>query len=154
MAVPHRRLRALAAHLACPAAGPTVLTSRDRDPKQTGGGGISASALLSTGMTDEQRFFFDLKCVTPPVRCWAVRAPHAARRCRGWIVLPAVLSRAEIIAEVDTEGYNIWDSSKALDTIDHPAVTPILADLLSEPSFVGEGARPQPGSPNTIRRPL
>ena len=89
------------------------------------------------GMTPEQKFFFDLK---------------------GYILLPRVLSPsecAEIIAEVDTEGYSIWTSNKALDLIDHPAVVPILTELLAEPSFVNEDSYPFrcEGSFTTVRDP-
>jgi hypothetical protein len=131
-------------HMACnppaAAASAAVLTSRDRDPRQTGEGGIPSPAgggALAGGMTEEQRFFFDLK---------------------GWIMLREVLTRAEcaeIMAEIDAPVYNFWESSKALDTIDHPAVTPILADLLAEPSFVGDDCYPFrcEGSFTTVRPP-
>ena len=55
------------------------------------------------------------------------------------VCLPAVLSAqeiAEIAAEVDAPNYSIWSSPKTLDLIDHPAVVPILTDLLAEPGFV------------------
>ena len=116
-----RRLGRIHAHLsrsdAAAAAAPKV--------KGEGGTlGVKAEGQAEYGMTDEQRFFFDLK---------------------GWICLPAVLSPAEcaeIMEEIDGQmangGFNIWESSKALQLIDHPAVVPILTDLLAEPSFVGK----------------
>ena len=66
---------------------------------------------------------------------------------------------AEIMEEIDGQmakgGFNIWESSKALDLIDHPAVVPILTDLLAEPSFVGDDAYAFrcEGSFTTIRPP-
>lgn len=93
--------------------------------------------VAARGMTAEQKFFFDLK---------------------GFILLPAVLSPSEcseIIAEVDTKGYNIWTSKKALELIDHPAIVPILAELLAEPSFVNDNGYPFrcEGSFTTVRDP-
>ena len=68
-------------------------------------------------MTEEQKFFFDL---------------------RGWILLPAVLSSAEI----DGMKKEVYDGAKngyeglLQKLLDHPAVVGILTELLAEPSFV------------------
>ena len=140
-----RRLRTLEAHLT---GGGSTRSDDGTAARSLRGGGphaasvAAAAARLDTaaalsGMTDEQKFFFDLK---------------------GWILLPEVLSPsecAEVMAEVDTEGYNIWSSSKALDLIDHPAIVPILADLLAEPTLVKEDGYPFrcEGSFTTIRDP-
>lgn len=72
-------------------------------------------------MTDEQRFFFDL---------------------RGWILLPAVLSAAECEAckaEVIEGGARNCYSGMLQGLMDHPAVAGILTELLSEPPFHGSG---------------
>lgn len=72
-------------------------------------------------MTDEQRFFFDL---------------------RGWILLPAVLSRAECEmykAEVIEGGARNCYDGMLQGLMDHPAVAGILTELLSEPPFHGSG---------------
>ena len=135
-----RRLGRIHAHLSRSDAAATAAAA----PKVKGEGGtlgVKAEGQAEYGMTDEQRFFFDLK---------------------GWICLPAVLSPAEcaeIMEEIDGQmangGFNIWESSKALQLIDHPAVVPILTDLLAEPSFVGDDAYAFrcEGSFTTIRPP-
>ncbi len=72
-------------------------------------------------MTDEQRFFFDL---------------------RGWILLPAVLNPAECEtykAEVIEGGARNCYSGMLQGLMDHPAVAGILTELLSEPPFHGSG---------------
>ena len=59
------------------------------------------------------------------------------------------------MAEVDAPQYSIWSSPKALELIDHPAVVPILTDLLAEPGFVQDDAYAFrcEGSFTTIREP-
>eukprot|EP01043_Picozoa_sp_COSAG02_P027467 COSAG02_NODE_1623_length_11604_cov_27.111951_4_plen_315_part_00 len=72
-------------------------------------------------MTDEQRFFFDL---------------------RGWILLPAVLSPAECEvckAEVIEGGARDCYSGMLQGLMDHPVVAGILTELLSEPPFQWSG---------------
>eukprot|EP01043_Picozoa_sp_COSAG02_P019856 COSAG02_NODE_967_length_15586_cov_9.185704_12_plen_300_part_00 len=126
-----RRLRALESHIGAAQQPPghSLETQAAAASAQVGD--------ASQGMTSEQKFFFDLK---------------------GYILLPQVLSRAEcaeIIAEVDTAGYNIWTSKKALELIDHPAIVPILTELLAEPSFVNNNSYPFrcEGSFTTVRDP-
>ena len=70
-------------------------------------------------MTDEQKFFFDLK---------------------GWIMLPEVLSPAEIeeAKKAVYDGAKNAYHEKLQYLIDHPAVTGILAEILSEEPFVRE----------------
>ena len=73
--------------------------------------------VASVPMTDEQKFFFDLK---------------------GWITLPAVLGVDDIEAmkaEVYEGARNSY-SGKLQKLLDHPAVTGILAEILSEDPFV------------------
>lgn len=82
-------------------------------------------------MTDEQRFFFDL---------------------RGWILLPAVLSAAEIktmksevyaVAEPRQHQYINPNQSYqgALQTLlDHPAIAGILSEILAEEPFLSDEA--------------
>ena len=70
-------------------------------------------------MTDEQKFFFDLK---------------------GWILLPAVLTDSEI-EETKTEVYAGASQSyrgKLQDLLDHPAIVGVLSEILTEPPFVGD----------------
>jgi hypothetical protein len=72
-------------------------------------------------VTDEQRFFFDL---------------------RGWILLPAVLSQEEIDA---TKAECYGGAKKAYEgelqnLLDHPAIVDVLTDLLSDEPFVREDA--------------
>lgn len=70
-------------------------------------------------MTEEQRFFFDL---------------------RGWILLPALLSAAEVEemkAEVYDGATNNFEGALQK-TLDHPAIAGVLADILSEDSFVSD----------------
>jgi hypothetical protein len=66
-------------------------------------------------MTDEQKFFFDL---------------------RGWILLPSVLTEAEI-EEMKAECYSGASSYEgALQTLlDHPAIVGILSEILTEQPF-------------------
>ncbi|MEE2830829.1 MAG: phytanoyl-CoA dioxygenase family protein [Candidatus Latescibacterota bacterium] len=68
-------------------------------------------------MTDEQRFFFDL---------------------RGWILLPSILSEAEVDTlkgEVYAGARNSYEGDlQAL--LDHPAIVGVLSDILSEDPFV------------------
>ena len=67
-------------------------------------------------MTDEQKFFFDL---------------------RGWILLPSVLSDAEIEtmkAECYAGARNGYEGALQ-DLLDHPAVAGILTEILSEEPF-------------------
>jgi hypothetical protein len=70
-------------------------------------------------MTPEQKFFFDL---------------------RGWILLPSVLSAAEIDemkAEVYAGARQSYDG--ALQTLlDHPAIVGVLTEILSEAPFVSD----------------
>ena len=76
-----------------------------------------------TPMTDEQRFFFDL---------------------RGWILLPAVLSEAEI-APLKAQcyaGIAHGYSGPMQELLDHPAITGILTELLSEPYYENEDSYP------------
>ena len=87
-------------------------------------------------MTSEQKFFFDL---------------------RGWILLPSVLSEAEI-EETKTEVYagarqSYEGSLQKL--LDHPAIVGILSEVLSEEPFVKDdcyGFRCE-GSFTTVRPP-
>ncbi len=68
-------------------------------------------------MTDEQRFFFDL---------------------RGWILLPSVLTADEIEA-MKAEVYGGARQSyegRLQELLDHPAIVGVLTDLLSEDPFV------------------
>ena len=87
-------------------------------------------------MTDEQRFFFDLK---------------------GWMVLPAVLEESEI-EEVKAEGYagaKRGYTGPAQRLLDHPAIVGIFSDILSEEPFVRDdcyGFRME-GSYFIIRQP-
>jgi len=70
-------------------------------------------------MTDEQKFFFDL---------------------HGWILLPSVLTAAETQAakaEVYAGAKNSYQGVLQ-DLLDHPAITGILSEILSEPPFVKE----------------
>ena len=73
----------------------------------------------SIEVTEEQKFFFDL---------------------RGWILLPAVLSPADI-DEMKKEVYdgakNSYEGSLQK-LLDHPAIVGILTELLAEPSFVSD----------------
>lgn len=132
-----RRLRNLESHLGSGngAAQPPACSGHALEARAAASVQVGMDA--SQGMTPEQKFFFDLK---------------------GYVLLPQVLSPsecAEIIAEVDTEGYNIWTSKKALELIDHPAVVPILTELLAEPSFVNDNSYPFrcEGSFTTVRDP-
>ena len=86
-------------------------------------------------MTDEQRFFLDL---------------------RGWILLPSVLSASEI-EEMKAEVYAGARSfeGKLQTLLDHPAVVGILSEILSEDPFVKEncyGFRCE-GFFNAVRHP-
>lgn len=87
-------------------------------------------------MTDEQKFFFDLK---------------------GWITLPAVLSSEEIEvmkAEVYAGAKNSYEGH--LQTLlDHPAIVGILSEILAEDPFVLDEAYPFrcEASFNTVRPP-
>ena len=77
--------------------------------------GISTDAPVS--MTPEQKFFFDL---------------------RGWILLPAVLSEAEIEetkAEVYAGARQSYEGALQK-LLDHPAIVGILSEILSEEPFV------------------
>lgn len=76
-----------------------------------------------TPMTDEQRFFYDL---------------------RGWILLPAVLSEEEI-APLKAQCYSgiaHGYTGAVQQLLDHPAITGILAELLSEPHYDREDSYP------------
>ena len=69
-----------------------------------------------TLMTDEQKFFFDLK---------------------GWIVIPAVLSSAET-ESMKSEVYNGAENSYSGNLqklLDHPAIVSVLTEILSEDPF-------------------
>ncbi|MDE2847693.1 MAG: phytanoyl-CoA dioxygenase family protein [Gemmatimonadota bacterium] len=81
-------------------------------------------------MTEEQKFFFDLK---------------------GWILVPSVLTeteieemKAEVYAAVEPEnkgknsGFKRGFHGKLADLLDHPAVVGILNEILTEPPFVGD----------------
>ena len=96
---------------------------------------VPASA-AAVPMTEEQKFFFDL---------------------RGWMLLPSVLSAAEIAAmKAEVYGGARQSYEGALQTLlDHPAITGILSEILSEDPFVGEeyyGFRCE-GSFTTVRPP-
>ena len=68
-------------------------------------------------MTDEQKFFFDL---------------------RGWILLPSILSAAEIEemkAEVYAGARRSYEGALQ-NLLDHPAIVGILNEILSEDPFV------------------
>jgi hypothetical protein len=87
-------------------------------------------------MTDEQKFFFDLK---------------------GWITLPAVLLADEIEAmkaEVYGGARNSYEGHLQK-LLDHPAVVGVLSEILSEDPFVREEcyAFRCEGSFNTVRPP-
>lgn len=96
----------------------------------------TAPAVAPVPMTEEQKFFFDL---------------------RGWIMLPAVLSAAEIEA-VKAEAYAGAKQSyegAMQELLDHPAIVGILSEILSEPPFDDEeryGFRCE-GSFVTVRQP-
>ncbi len=87
-------------------------------------------------MTPEQKFFFDL---------------------RGWILLSSVLSQAEV-DEMKAEVYAGAKKNfqgKLQRTLDHPAITGILSEILAEKPFVNEecyGFRCE-SSFTTIRQP-
>ncbi len=87
-------------------------------------------------MTDEQKFFFDL---------------------RGWILLPSVLSTAEIEemkAEVYAGARRSYEGPLQ-NLLDHPAIVGILNEILSEDPFVKDdcyGFRCE-GSFTTVRPP-
>lgn len=87
-------------------------------------------------MTEEQKFFFDL---------------------RGWILLPSVLTPAEIEvmkAEVYAGARQSYEGALQ-NLLDHPAITGILSEILSEDPFVGDeyyGFRCE-GSFTTVRPP-
>ena len=87
-------------------------------------------------MTEEQKFFYDL---------------------RGWILLPSVLTPAEIEAtkaEVYAGARQSYEGALQ-NLLDHPAITGILSEILSEDPFIGDeyyGFRCE-GSFTTIRRP-
>ena len=87
-------------------------------------------------MTDEQKFFFDL---------------------RGWILLPSVLSAAEIEemkAEVYAGARRSYEGTLQ-NLLDHPAIVGILNEILSEDPFVRDecyGFRCE-GSFTTVRPP-
>ncbi len=76
-----------------------------------------------TPMTDEQRFFYDL---------------------RGWILLPAVLSEDEIepLKAQCYSGIAHGYLGAVQELIDHPAITGILAELLAEPHYHREDSYP------------
>ena len=78
-------------------------------------------------MTDEQRFFFDL---------------------RGWMLLPAVLSQREIDA-ARAECYAVVGrgdhvargyEGELQKLLDHPAIVDILHDILSDDPFLSDDA--------------
>ena len=106
-------------------------SATDTDP---GNGAESTSPVENpttpVPMTDEQKFFFDLK---------------------GWILVPSVLTETEIEemkAEVydgvkpDYKGKNSdlkqGYQGKLANLLDHPAVVGILNEILTEPPFVGD----------------
>ncbi|MBD03217.1 MAG: hypothetical protein CME24_02600 [Gemmatimonadetes bacterium] len=71
-------------------------------------------------MTDEQRFFYDL---------------------RGWILLPAVLTADEIEplkAEVYGGARQSYEG-KLQELLDHPAIVGVLSEILSEDPFIHDG---------------
>ena len=71
-------------------------------------------------MTDEQKFFFDL---------------------RGWILLPAVLKDEREIEEMKAEvndGARQGYGPSLQRLLDHPSVVGILSEILSEDPFVGD----------------
>ncbi|MDA0336537.1 MAG: phytanoyl-CoA dioxygenase family protein [bacterium] len=87
-------------------------------------------------MTDEQKFFFDL---------------------RGWILLPAVLTAAQIEplkAEVYGGARQSYEG-KLQELLDHPAITGILTEILAEDPFVQEDCHSFrcEGSFTTVRPP-
>ena len=96
--------------------------------------GISTDAPVT--MTPEQKFFFDL---------------------RGWILLPSVLSKAEIEetkAEVYAGARQSYEGTLQK-LLDHPAIVGILSEILSEDPFVKDdcyGFRCE-GSFTTVRPP-
>jgi hypothetical protein len=80
---------------------------------------IQEHTTAPVAMTAEQKFFFDL---------------------RGWILLPSVLSPAEI-EELKAEVYGGAKNSyqgKLQTLLDHPAVVGILSEILSEEPFVSD----------------
>ncbi len=92
--------------------------------------------MIPLPMTDEQKFFFDL---------------------RGWILLPSVLSTAEIEemkAEVYAGARRSYEGALQ-NLLDHPAIAGILNEILSEKPFVKDdcyGFRCE-GSFTTVRPP-
>ena len=76
-------------------------------------------------MTDEQRFFFDL---------------------RGWMLLPAVLSQQEIDAAraecyaAEGRGDHAGYEGELQKLLDHPAIVDILHDILSDDPFLSDDA--------------
>ncbi|MGA1198088.1 MAG: hypothetical protein ACO36I_16495, partial [Candidatus Latescibacterota bacterium] len=92
--------------------------------------------LASVPMTDEQKFFFDLK---------------------GWILLPSVLDEDDIEvmkAEVYAGAKNSYEGHLQR-LLDHPAITGILSEILAEDPFVRDecyGFRCE-ASFNTVRPP-
>jgi hypothetical protein len=115
-----RRLESLQRQLLCPApaAGAGAAAA---EPLQEPESFACADWGAVAPMTDEQRFFFDL---------------------RGWILLPAVLSPTECEmykAEVVDGGARDCYSGMLQGLMDHPAVAGILTELLSEPPFHGPG---------------
>ena len=91
---------------------------------------------VSVPMTEEQKFFFDL---------------------RGWILLPAILSESAV-EEMKSEVYAGARQSyqgELQSLLDHPAIVGILNEILSEDPFVHEdcyGFRCE-GSFTTVREP-
>ena len=97
----------------------------------TSGKSAQLTSSVPVSMTDEQRFFFDLK---------------------GWILLPAVLSDEEIEgmkAEIYADGRqeNRLEESISVpkgfqgrlqELLDHPSIVGILNEILTEPPFVGD----------------
>ena len=79
----------------------------------------NGNPVAAVPMTEEQKFFFDL---------------------RGWLLLPAVLSAAEI-EEMKAEAYagakNNYEG-KLQELLDHPAIVGVLAEILSEDPFQSE----------------
>ena len=80
---------------------------------------------MTMTMTDEQRFFFDL---------------------RGWMLLPAVLSQQEIDAAraecyaAEGRGDHAGYEGELQKLLDHPAIVDILHDILSDDPFLSDDA--------------
>jgi hypothetical protein len=68
---------------------------------------------------------------------------------KGWFVIPGVLTAGEIArckAEVLAGATDAYDTPALSELLDHPAITGILTELLSEPPFAGVPVQRYDGS--------